>query len=201
MNDPEPVADEDSEDDDLIASILESVDEPSPMISASYPDESAPAAGSPPQGTGSQHWWPEDNDDDWVYFEPEHIVSTPTSEHSPVPTTEGSGSDAYERAHALIDELKALIPALGAEVEPPAGPDLSELKTIAIAASGERSFDDWAALRQAVGNAVGRPTDIETILQLSKRVDDISALIVERDRLQDAFTRIIEWIDANESAN
>ena len=193
--------DEETEDDDLIASILESSDEPSPMISASYPDESAPAAGSPPQGTGSQHWWPEDNDDDWVYFEPEHIVSTPTSERSPVSTADDTGSDAYERAHALIDELKALIPALGAEVEPPAGPDLSELKTIAIAASGERSFDDWAALRQAVGNAVGRPTDIETILQLSKRVDDISALIVERDRLQDAFTRIIEWIDANESAN
>ncbi|MEZ4497734.1 MAG: hypothetical protein R2845_13385 [Thermomicrobiales bacterium] len=73
----------------------------------------------------------------------------------------------------MIDELKALIPALGAEVEPPAGPDLSELKTIAIAASGERSFDDWAALRHAVGNAVGRPTDIETILQLSKRVDEV----------------------------
>jgi hypothetical protein len=66
---------------------------------------------------------------------------------------------------------------------------------MAVAARGERSFDDWAALRQTVGAAVGRSADIETILQLSKRVDDIAALITERDRLQESFEHIAEWID------
>jgi ABC-type transporter Mla subunit MlaD len=89
----------------------------------------------------------------------------------------------------------AILPELTKSGSTVSGTDLAELRTLAIAARGEQSFDDWAALRQVVGAAAGRSPDIETILQLSKRIDDIAALIDERDRLQQSFEKIAAWID------
>ncbi len=172
--------------------------EPPPMISASYPDDAIDTK-EPGFDPAGEHWWPEDSDDDWVYFEAERAGAMSMTEDPGTETAADSiDGGAFERAQALVEELNALLPQLGRAADVPGGPDFNELRALAIAGRGDQSFDDWAALRQVVDSAVGRPTDIETILQLSKRVDDIAALIAERDRLQDAFTRALEWIDAVE---
>jgi len=92
----------------------------------------------------------------------------------------------------LIDELKALLPQIAQSNPVESHVSRADIQTLALAARGERSFDDWAALRTVVNAAAGRSTDIETILQLSKRVDDVAALLAERDRLQAAFDQLIE---------
>jgi hypothetical protein len=179
--------------DDLSSALLMPDDADTPMISASYPETLSTATSGE---TGGHHWWPEDNDDDWVYFEP--VGEVKTSIAAVAEPVAVSDPEALNRAVGLLDELRALLPSLGATSQPAPPPDFSELRTMAIAARGEPSFDDWAALRQVATSAAGRPTDIETILQLSKRVDDIAALIAERDRLHDAFKRVLAWIDAAE---
>lgn len=114
----------------------------------------------------------------------------------PVATAEASDSgQAVERARALLDELRTLLPALTTPVAAaePTATDLDRiaLRDAAIAARGEASFDDFSALRQTLSDATTRPRDVEVMLRLSQRVGDVAALLAERDRLQAAFDDLI----------
>lgn len=122
-----------------------------------------------------------------------------------VPTVVTPG---IERANALLDELRAILPALAAGIaaqsadasevptEPPApAVDLEAIKTAAVEARGEISFDNFSALRTTIDEATSKPRDVEVMLKLSQRVDDIYALIAERDRLQQAFDAMLERLN------
>ncbi|MCC6704262.1 MAG: hypothetical protein IT334_05240 [Thermomicrobiales bacterium] len=196
---PEPADDDDTEVDQLAAAVLMHEPDPAPMISASYPESEIPVNDAVRLRPGEQYWWSVDSDDAWGDFAPLHQTTAPVPPATPDVAAKPADPEALERVQALLDELRELLPQLG-QVRTEAGPNLSELRSIAIAARGERSFDDWAALRTVSAMAVGRPTDIDTILQLSKRVDDIAALIAERDRLQGAFAKIVDWIDKRNGA-
>jgi hypothetical protein len=117
-----------------------------------------------------------------------------------------AATPGVERANALLDELRALLPALvretpaaaseEPEVEEAAAPtvDIEAIRSAAVDARGEISFDNFAALRATIDEATTKPRDVEVMLKLSQRVDDIVALIAERDRLQLAFDAIIEQL-------
>jgi hypothetical protein len=119
----------------------------------------------------------------------------------PVTASEAPASgEAVERARALLDELRTLLPALTTPVPPTAEPTAAELDRIAlrdaaIAARGEASFDDFSALRQTLSDATTRPRDVEVMLRLSQRVGDVAALLAERDRLQAAFDDLIAQLN------
>ncbi len=107
----------------------------------------------------------------------------------------GQESD-LDRATALLEELRDLLPRLAAPATPPeTAADLSALRERAIMARGDRSFDDFAALREVVSDAVNRPRDIEVVLRLSQRIDDIDALLNERDRLDAAFSDLVAGLE------
>jgi hypothetical protein len=109
-----------------------------------------------------------------------------------------SGADqaaSLERATALLDELRQLLPEMAAPASSEPGPDLSGLRDQAIATRGERSFDDFASLRDAIHDAVHRPRDIEVVLRLSQHAEDIDALLRERDRLQSAFDDLLRGLE------
>ncbi|MGH2548491.1 MAG: hypothetical protein ACRDHN_03830 [Thermomicrobiales bacterium] len=110
-----------------------------------------------------------------------------------------------ERANALLDELRAILPGLAAGIATqPADPDetpaelptptidLDAIKSAAVEARGEISFDNFSSLRTTIDEATTKPRDVEVMLKLSQRVDDIFALIAERDRLQQAFDVMLE---------
>lgn len=118
-------------------------------------------------------------------------------------------ASGIDRANELLEELRALLPGLVREVpapvagesepeiEEPAGPsiDLETIRAAAVEARGEISFDDFAALRATIDEATTRPRDVEVMLKLSQRVDDIVALMAERDRLQQAFDIMLERLN------
>jgi hypothetical protein len=144
-------------------------------------------------------WTEEEEIDDEIAASSEELDESEIVEAEPVITP------GIERANALLDELRAILPGLAAATaaqpadheaapaEPPAPTiDLEAIKTAAVEARGEISFDNFSALRTTIDEATTKPRDVEVMLKLSQRVDDIFALIAERDRLQQAFDVMLE---------
>lgn len=97
----------------------------------------------------------------------------------------GGASPTAERALALLDELRALIPALSAGPAPDAARIADDLE--AAVAQGP----DLGGLRAAMEGARERPRDIDTVLDLVGRVDAVIALIDVHDRAVDAMAAAI----------
>ncbi|MCC6313589.1 MAG: hypothetical protein IT337_06215 [Thermomicrobiales bacterium] len=95
-------------------------------------------------------------------------------------------SDRGARAMALVDELRDLLPRLGqgSSFDPTRLADLLEAN---LTASGAHR----AALRAALEDVRGRPRDVDAILQLSRRVDDVLALIDDHERLTGAVRGVV----------
>ncbi|CAN5538029.1 hypothetical protein BH09CHL1_BH09CHL1_01440 [soil metagenome] len=140
-------------------------------------------------------WTEEEEIDEEIVALAEEMDEIEVVEAEPVVLTPG-----IERANALLDELRAILPGLvtglaaqsgdseEVQAEAPAPTiDLQAIKTAAVEARGEISFDNFLALRTTIDEATTKPRDVEVMLKLSQRVDDIYALIAERDRLQQAF--------------
>jgi len=110
----------------------------------------------------------------------------------------GAGqSDTLERANGLLDELRDLLPQIAASATPVGAViDPVALRDQVATARGDRSVDDFAALREMIADAVSRPRDIDALLRLSQRVDDIAALLEERDRLEAAFNDLITRLES-----
>lgn len=96
-----------------------------------------------------------------------------------------------DRALALLDELRLLVPRLGS---PPPGVDLdlvaADLAQAATPAPGARS--DFSELRSAMQNARDRPRDIDTVLDLSRQVEDVDALLDAYDRMRAAIDGAVD---------
>lgn len=90
--------------------------------------------------------------------------------------SETAGTTPVARAADLIDELRALLPLLAAPADQSA--IAARLEAAADADSGR-----WPALRAAMEDARANPRDVETVVALSRRVDEVIALIDANDRL------------------
>src|SRR5215212_2473507 len=85
-------------------------------------------------------------------------------------------TDAVARAVRLLDELRQTISDLEVAVTPP----------------GAMAADDVAELRDALLAARERPRDVDTILDLTTRIDAMLALVIAYDRTIAAIERSLE---------
>ena len=93
------------------------------------------------------------------------------------PPAAGEAEDAGRRAADLLEELRALLPALGA----------TRLQPGALADRLDGALDADSGvpegLRAAMDAARANPRDIDIVLDLTRRIDDVIALIDRYDRL------------------
>jgi hypothetical protein len=105
----------------------------------------------------------------------------------------GAGGEAVARAERLLDELRATIGAMGHG----AGPDLSGVISdleVAVTPPGAVAPDDVTELREALLSARERPRDLDTIINLTQRVDALLALIIAYDRAIAAIERSLDTL-------
>jgi hypothetical protein len=96
------------------------------------------------------------------------------------PVADVEASDAGRRAADLLDELRGLLPALGATRLQPGA--LADRLEAVLVADGEVPDGLRAALEAARAN----PRDLDIVLDLTRRIDDVASLIDRHERLVDA---------------
>jgi hypothetical protein len=177
-------------------------DEPAvaPPAAPAEPDEKAEAAAtSETWAAGTVGSWP---------MRPA-VAETPPSEHESRPdenvetasvdtpdaaTDNHAGSvEATARAMRLLDELRQTISEIGLQAH--SAGDLSGVISdlqVAVTPPGAMAVDDVAELRDALLAARERPRDIDTIVDLTKRIDAMLALVIAYDRAIAAIERSLE---------
>lgn len=99
-----------------------------------------------------------------------------------------AASPAQERALALLDELRTAVAGLGAGSAIDTSSVISDLE-VAITPPGAIPPDDLSDLRDALFAARERPKDLDTILDLTGRIDSLLALVIAYDRATAAIER------------
>ena len=102
-------------------------------------------------------------------------------------------ADAVARAMRLLDELRQTISEIGLQAH--SAVDLSGVISdleVAVHPPGAMAADDVAELRDALLAARERPRDIDTIVDLTKRIDAMLALVIAYDRAIAAIQRSLE---------
>jgi hypothetical protein len=128
---------------------------------------------------------PGDGEGFWPSFEPQQERSEApraTDQPEPVPPV--------ARAELLLDELKRLISELGRSSQPDLSSVISDLE-VAVTPPGALAEDDLAELREALLRARERPRDLDTVIDLSQRIDGVVALIFAYDRASAAIERAL----------
>lgn len=110
------------------------------------------------------------------------LVATSDDAFQPPPADAGPPSLAH--ALDLLDELRSLLPTFA--IAAPAIDTAAIAEELELALSPDPSSAaltlDLTELRAAMENARDRPRDIDTVLDLSRRVDDVLALLDAHDR-------------------
>ena len=105
-------------------------------------------------------------------------------------------AEATARAMRLLDELRQTI----SEIEPQSAVDLSGVISdleVAVHPPGAMAVDAVAELRDALLAARERPRDIDTIVDLTKRIDAMLALVIAYDRTIAAIERSLDVLRAD----
>ena len=100
-------------------------------------------------------------------------------------------TDAVARAVRLLDELRQTISEIGPHSAIDLGEVISDLE-VAVTPPGAMAADDVAELRDALLAARERPRDVDTILDLTTRIDAMLALVIAYDRTIAAIERSLE---------
>ena len=124
-------------------------------------------------------------------LEPQHEADTasqPGDSPDAAPDNQADTADAVARAMHLLDELRQSI----SEIGPTSAVDLSGVISdleVAVNPPGAMAADDVAELRDALVAARERPRDVDTILDLTTRIDAMLALVIAYDRTIAAIER------------
>ena len=127
--------------------------------------------------------------------ENDETTSVDTPDAAPGEQT-GSG-EATERAMRLLDELRQTISEIGAHSAVDLSGVISDLQ-VAVNPPGAMAADDVAELRDALLAARERPRDIDTIVDLTKRIDAMVALVIAYDRAIAAIERSLDALKGDE---
>lgn len=100
-------------------------------------------------------------------------------------------ADASARATQLLDELRDAIGAIGREPAVDLSGVISDLD-VAATPPGALAPEEVAELRDALLAARERPRDVDTIVDLTKRVDSLLALVIAYDRAIAAIERSLD---------
>jgi hypothetical protein len=125
---------------------------------------------------------------------PEENVETASVDTLDAATDDQTGSvETIERAMRLLDELRQTISEI--RLQSDSAVDLSGVVSdlqVAVNPPGAMATDDVAELRDALLAARERPRDIDTIVDLTKRIDAMLALVIAYDRAIAAIERSLE---------
>jgi hypothetical protein len=123
---------------------------------------------------------------------PEENVETASVDTLDAATDDQTGSvETIERAMRLLDELRQTISEIGADSAVDLSGVVSDLQ-VAVNPPGAMAADDVAELRDALLAARERPRDIDTIVDLTKRIDAMLALVIAYDRAIAAIERSLD---------
>lgn len=98
---------------------------------------------------------------------------------------------AIDRAQRLLDELRETIGSIERGSSFDLSGVISDLE-VAVTPPGALPPDDVAELREALLAARERPRDVDTIVDLTKRVDSLLALVISYDRAVAAIERSLD---------
>ena len=177
-------------------------EEPSsaPATASTEPDETI-------EVDSASESWTADAVDSWPARPPVAVADAPPGESEPqldvdtvtlsidTPDTatdnQADTADAVARAMRLLDELRQAISELGPSSAVDLSGVISDLE-VAVNPPGAMAADDVAELRDALVAARERPRDVDTILDLTKRIDAMLALVIAYDRTIAAIERSLE---------
>ena len=156
------------------------------------------------EAEGASDSWAVSATDSWPAPPTAAVADTPPTEPEPEPeetieTASGDDSDAaaanqaetaeaMARAMRLLDELRQTISEIGPQSAVDLSGVISDLE-VAVHPPGAMAADDVAELRDALLAARERPRDIDTIVDLTKRIDAMLALVIAYDRAIAAIER------------
>jgi zinc ribbon protein len=109
----------------------------------------------------------------------------------PTAGDQARAADAVARAMRLLEELRDTISEIGPQSAVDLSGIISELE-VAVNPPGAMPPDDVAELRDALVTARERPRDVDTILDLTTRIDAMLALVIAYDRTIAAIERSLE---------
>jgi hypothetical protein len=179
-------------------------DEPAvaPPTAPTEPDEVV-------EGEDTSNSWAAGTVDSWPMRPAEAVAETPPTEPESRPeenvetasvdtldaaTDDQTGSvETIERAMRLLDELRQTISEI--RLQSDSAVDLSGVVSdlqVAVNPPGAMATDDVAELRDALLAARERPRDIDTIVDLTKRIDAMLALVIAYDRAIAAIERSLD---------
>jgi hypothetical protein len=99
-------------------------------------------------------------------------------------------SETRERVLALIDELREFVIAIPNNDRDDLRGIIAELE-VASTAPGAFDQDELASLRDALLSARDRPRDLDTVLDLTGRIDSLVALVFAYERSHAAIERAL----------
>ena len=102
-------------------------------------------------------------------------------------------SDNVQRALALVDELRNLIPNLKSSSG--SSDSGSAVAILREAHAGAADSEALTQLRAALEIAASRPRDIDVMMDLDMRVGVIQDLLAERDKYRAAITQALAALD------
>lgn len=156
---------------------------------------------------GASSAWAAGTTDSWQESPSAAAVDTPPTEPGSQPdgATEaalvgspGAGTDnqadtgePMARAMRQLDELRQTISEIGPHSAVDLSGVISDLE-VAVHPPGAMAAEDVAELRDALLAARERPRDIDTIVDLTKRIDAMLALVIAYDRAIAAIERSLE---------
>jgi hypothetical protein len=127
--------------------------------------------------------------DEWSDSAPEaapHVEASPTG---PEPMDEtGHSTHTRETIIALLDQLRDAVGQIDLAASPDLSGVISDLE-VAVTPPGALPADEVAELREALFVARERPRDIDTVVDLTKRIDGLVALAIAYDRAIAAIER------------
>jgi hypothetical protein len=164
---------------------------------------------------GSSDSWTAGATDSWPAPPTAAVADTPPPPPEPEPdeTIEPASGDASEtadgnqaenaeamaRAMRLLDELRQTISDI--DLQAHSGDDLSGVISdleVAVHPPGAMAADNVAELRDALLAARERPRDIDTIVDLTTRIDAMLALVIAYDRAIAAIERSLAALRGDE---
>jgi hypothetical protein len=148
--------------------------------------------------------WPDETLDAWP-ARPAPVAADPGAIDSPlgggesVPgipleapaADQAENAESIARAMRLLDELRDTIAGIEASSAFDLSGVISDLE-VAVTPPGAMAADDVAELREALFAARERPRDVDTIVDLTKRIDAMVALVIAYDRTIAAIERSLD---------
>jgi hypothetical protein len=149
--------------------------------------------------TGAVDSWPArpdaaSADTSQVESEPQYDETSATlleDTSDPIAADEARAVDPRARVMRLLDELRDTISEIGPQSAVDLSGIISELE-VAVNPPGAMAPDDVAELRDALVTARERPRDVDTILDLTTRIDAMLALVIAYDRTIAAIERSLD---------